>query len=211
MITSSLQAALEKKRRGARKRVAEMQMHGSSRALPASGSTFAVKDEPEDSDYCSTFRSRTLSNISAPGDASQVSPAFDAPVEYSWTNPQQQSGSVLTDLLDRTDQICLDADLDFSNIAPMDAQPTVYQQPQQQSTLVSPTYAQPADSYQLPTSQYQELNLVRGNEQMQNPLLRSQQQQSAPRFTQPQQQVQQNGRQFAQPQQPMGAQQQMNR
>ncbi|KAI6241316.1 Forkhead box protein O [Aphelenchoides fujianensis] len=207
-MEAASKAALEKKRRGARKRVAEMQLQGSSRGLQASGSTFAVKDEPEDSDYCSTFRSRTLSNISAPGD-SQVSPAFDAPVEYSW-NPQQQSGSVLTDLLDRTD--LLGSDLDFSNITPMDTQPPVYQQQQQQAGLVSPNYAQPADSYQLPTSQYQELNLVRGNEQMQNPLLRNQQQQAPPRYSQPQPQVQQNGRQFAQPQQPMGGQpQQMTR
>ncbi|KAI6178485.1 Daf-16-1 protein 1 [Aphelenchoides besseyi] len=197
-MDTNTKQALEKKRRGARKRV-EMQMHGSTRVLPQSDQNYEVRDEADDSDYCSTFRSRTLSNISAPG-GSQISPVFEPNGEefkYSWStqqqtnnaemNQQSESGTILSELLDRTDQICLDTDFDFSNIAPMDAPQQIGGYQRQQPTLVSPTYVkQEANSFQH-SHPYQELNVARGNGQLRNPLLPSQQ----PRYTQ-QAPVQQN-------------------
>ncbi|KAI6207800.1 FOXO/DAF-16a transcription factor [Aphelenchoides besseyi] len=199
-MDTNTKQALEKKRRGARKRV-EMQMHGSTRVLPQSDQNYEVRDEADDSDYCSTFRSRTLSNISAPG-GSQISPVFEPANEeskYSLSTPLQQpmsnsgmsqpseSGTIFAELLDRTDQIRLDTDIDFTKIVSMDPPQQIGGYQRQQPTLVSPTYVkQEANSFQH-SHPYQELNVARGNGQLRNPLLPSQQ----PRYTQ-QAPVQQN-------------------
>ncbi|KAI6203120.1 hypothetical protein M3Y94_00519700 [Aphelenchoides besseyi] len=203
-MDTNTKQALEKKRRGARKRV-EMQMHGSTRVLPQGDQNYEVRDEADDSDYCSTFRSRTLSNISAPG-GSQISPVFEPASEeskYSMATPLQQptsnsgmnqtseSGTIFAELLDRTDQIRLDTDIDFTKIVSMDPPQPIsgYQQRQQQQqpALVSPTYVKQEQSSFQHSHPYQELNVVRGNGQMRNPLLPNQQ----PRYTQQQPQVQQ--------------------
>lgn len=163
-----------------------------------------TKDEQEqDSDYDS-FRSRTLSNISAPGGnhGSQISPTFNPNNDdfnySSWasntTVQPTTCNNTMNDLMSRTDQICLDADSEYSQMAPLNSN-------QQQLGVYSTMPQQISPNYQIKQEEikpqfqqqnsYQELKVVRGvDQQMQNPLLRNQysqqnqfQQQTTPQFT----------------------------
>lgn len=147
-----------------------------------------TKEEPDnDSDYDS-FRSRTLSNMSAPG-GTQVSPTFNpnsddfnyqpwAPnnsvqPEHDNNTLQYTNCSTMKDLMHRTDQISLDTDNELNQIAPMNAnqQVGVFSTVPQQ---VSPNFQEEIKP-QFQQGCYQELKTVRGVDQrMQNPLLRTQ-------------------------------------
>ncbi|KAI6182561.1 hypothetical protein M3Y97_00393800 [Aphelenchoides bicaudatus] len=194
-IDATTKHAIEKKRRGARKRV-EMQQQNSMNSLSgarkASQPDFYFNQQTKEeflddsSDYgTGTFRSRTLSNVSAPG-GSQVSPTFnpnneDFTYHQSWVsnnanqredmnNVQYNNCSTMKEIMNRTDQITLDTDGDLNQMAPMNTsqQLGVFSTMRQQ---VSPNFQEDIKP-QFQQGSYQELKPVRDVDQrLQNPLL----------------------------------------
>jgi hypothetical protein len=147
--------------------------------------THRTKEEPDnDSDYDS-FRSRTLSNMSAPG-ASQVSPTFNpnsddfnyqqwapnapVPVEHDSNTMQYNNCNTIKEIMHRTDQISLDTDSELNQMNSMNTnqQVGVFSSMPQQASLNF-------QEQEMKPQFYQELKTVRDVDQrMQNPLLRNQ-------------------------------------
>lgn len=189
-MDSTTKNLIDKKRRGAKKRV---EMQGSTGMLgnrkASQPDFYQNRGEVEnDSDYDS-FRSRTLSNISAPG-RNRVSPTFNPNSDEfnfeQWTpnNCAVQTNSChMNEIMNRTDRICLDTtDTQYVQITPMsrnNQQPVYSDIPQQ----IMPNFQMKQDDIkpQLQQNYYQELKSVRGDQQIHNPLLRNKQ------FSQPQQ------------------------
>ncbi|CAD5206763.1 unnamed protein product [Bursaphelenchus okinawaensis] len=122
------QAALEKKRRGARKRV-ELGIRGSMQSINETASQLSINshDNFNDTDdgfgsQFETFRGRTQSNVSMPGGLSPQQTTFDDFEFPPWaaTNgpidigpppqPTPQANQAVNELLDRTDQMRLDSE-----------------------------------------------------------------------------------------------------
>uniref|UniRef100_A0A1I7RY46 Forkhead box protein O n=1 Tax=Bursaphelenchus xylophilus TaxID=6326 RepID=A0A1I7RY46_BURXY len=122
------QAALEKKRRGARKRV-EMGIRGSMQSINETSSQLSINshDTFNDTDdgfgsQFETFRGRTQSNVSMPGGLSPQQNSFEDFEFPPWAAsngpmdmgpPPQvtpQNNQAVNELLDRTDQMRLDSE-----------------------------------------------------------------------------------------------------
>jgi len=193
-MDASTKNAIDKKRRGARKRV---EMQGSVNSLASTNRKASqpdfynnhAKEEEIDSDYDSSFRSRTFSNVSCHG-RNQISPNFTPNDDFEyppWASNNLQSGQVnspnfvnqsnntINELMDRTDQICLATDDEYSQLGGC-----ALSQPQQLNVYgvqqqVSPNFQQIKHEEMKPQFQqtsYQELKAVRGiDQQMQNSLL----------------------------------------
>ncbi|CAI4228171.1 unnamed protein product [Auanema sp. JU1783] len=167
-IDSTTKPALERKSKGARKRLKEIGRLG---GMPASGvSSLAGSqasvmshdiygDEDSLQPSFDPFRPRTQSNLSVPGSSARVSPSMDHQTFDDFEFPLwvENSVPIPSDILDRTDQMRID------NRTMMNG--SVKQEVKPQPMPPKPVENQP------PT--YQDLNSVRGPSQLQNPLLRS--------------------------------------
>ncbi|CAD5206764.1 unnamed protein product [Bursaphelenchus okinawaensis] len=163
-MESATKTILDKKRRGVRKRIDMMNDSSLSSLNESAQSHRDLLDRDEGlgaSDY-ETFRSRTQSNVSMPGQ--RITPPMEGFEEYKlppWSGqplPPQAPSGMINELLDRTDQIRLDSE--------------EYRQLRPSGQLVQPVKSEQKTE---PPSQhqpfYQELCVVRGPDNLQNPLL----------------------------------------
>ncbi|MFH4974261.1 hypothetical protein AB6A40_000970 [Gnathostoma spinigerum] len=191
-LETSTKAAIEKKRRGARKKVLEMRTAGApihsvsssvvgSQASIVGHEQFGENDESAGS-FEPIFRSRTQSNLSVPGSSSRVSPSaggdqfedFDFP-------PFVEASTMPHDILDRTNEMNLDPNEgpsyqrglvpslltnSGSTNHPASLLQQMKQEPMPSGIKIEMNGVQPPPSYH-------ELNAVRGVSQLQNPLLRT--------------------------------------
>lgn len=115
-MESATKATLDKKRRGARKRV-EMQRLGQlhsagSSAIGSSHDIYNDQDDPLNSNF-DTFRQRTQSNLSCTGNNARISPSLDQFDDFDfppppWSNNQERSSNPeVNEILGRTDQMSL--------------------------------------------------------------------------------------------------------
>lgn len=198
-IDSTTKAQLDRKRRGARKKVMEMRAAGHSGVNSLAGSQASVvshdiyndDDSMQASGFEPMFRPRTQSNISVPGSSSRLSPTIDNTFDDFDFPPWVDTASsvpIPNDILDRTDQMRIDPSrcgLLGNNVQP---QPVPPQQssPQQQAAQANasptmmanqmkPVQKQIKQENVAPPPSYCELNSVRGPSACaQNPILRTQ-------------------------------------
>jgi len=124
-MESATKSALDKKRRGARKRVEMAQMRGPlhSAGSSAIGSTASIlsheiyndQDDALNANF-DTFRQRTQSNLSVTGNNSRISPTLDQfedfdfpPPPWSLNNQERSSNPEVNEIMGRTDQMRLDS------------------------------------------------------------------------------------------------------
>jgi forkhead box protein O3 len=188
-MEASSKAAIEKKRRGARKRV-EMGMRtgtitsGASSMLGSQASIISDLYECDElNSNFDTFRPRTQSNISIPGGvSSRVSPSADANFDEFDFAPWMDSSTPhpqMNELMNRTDQMRLDSQDPPPPYRRLDGiAKSIPPPPQGQLIAVKAECVEvKSDIGIAPPPSYQELNAVNGSMHMQNPLLRNQVQQ----------------------------------
>uniref|UniRef100_F1KRA7 Forkhead box protein O n=1 Tax=Ascaris suum TaxID=6253 RepID=F1KRA7_ASCSU len=192
-LETSTKAAMEKKRRGARKKAMEMRaagtLHSASSSVVGSQASIISHELYGDNDdslgnFEPIFRPRTQSNLSIAGSSSRVSPSmatdhfddFDFP-------PFVEAGAMPHDILDRTNEMNLNQSespafhralanpmLNGSNAAAPPPSSSILQhiKPEPPSNGIKGEM----NGVQPPPS-YHELNAVRGVSHLQNPLLRT--------------------------------------
>nr|AEY63782.1 daf-16-1 protein 2 [Bursaphelenchus xylophilus] len=163
-METTTKTILDKKRRGVRKRM-DMVNESSLSSLNESAQSqrdFLDRDEGLGASDYEPFRSRTQSNVSMPGQ--RMTPPMEGFEDYKfppWSGQQisqPASGATINDLLDRTDQIRLDTE--------------EFRQMRASGQLVHPVKTEQKN--EPPSNQqpfYQELCVVRGPDNLQNPLL----------------------------------------
>lgn len=130
-MESATKTALDKKRRGARKRVEMAQLRTGqlhSAGSSAIGSTASIishdlyndQDDPLNSNF-DTFRQRTQSNLSCSGNNARISPSLDQfddfdfppPAAWSLNNQERSSNPEVNEIMGRTDQMSLNGPPDY--------------------------------------------------------------------------------------------------
>lgn len=192
-LETSTKAAMEKKRRGARKKVLEMRaggaLHSASSSVVGSQASIISRELYGDNDdslgnFEPMFRPRTQSNLSIPGSSSRVSPSMAADHFDDFDFPPfVEAGAMPHDILDRTNEITLSQN-DSPAFHRALGNPVINgsstSAPPPTSALLQQVKAEPLtngikselNGVQPPPS-YHELNAVRGVSQLQNPLLRT--------------------------------------
>ncbi|CAO4362310.1 unnamed protein product [Caenorhabditis nigoni] len=166
-IEATTKAALDKSRRGAKKRIEKRALMGSVHSglngNSTAGSITSIQHDMYDDDSMqapfdsmTAFRSRTQSTMSVPGNTSRVSPTncelYDDLEFPSWVGETPAVPNIPNDLVDRTDQMRIDN-------GPL-AGLQIKQEPK------------PIKTEPIAPPSYHELNSVRGP-CVQNPLLRN--------------------------------------
>ncbi|UMM14042.1 hypothetical protein L5515_002025 [Caenorhabditis briggsae] len=166
-IEATTKAALDKSRRGAKKRIEKRALMGSVHSglngNSTAGSITSIQHDMYDDDSMQSpfdsmtaFRSRTQSTMSVPGNTSRVSPTncelYDDLEFPSWVGDTPAVPNIPNDLVDRTDQMRIDN-------GPL-AGLQIKQEPK------------PIKTEPIAPPSYHELNSVRGP-CVQNPLLRN--------------------------------------
>nr|AVV64035.1 daf-16 [Anisakis simplex] len=196
-LENTTKAAIEKKRRGARKKAMELRaagtLHSASSSVVGSQASIISHELYGDNDdslgnFEPLFRPRTQSNLSITASSSRVSPSmttdhfddFDFP-------PFVEAGAMPHDILDRTNEMNLNTHPESSVFQraghnPMlNGSPSAASSSSSASSLLQHIKSEPtppnsikneANGVQPPPS-YHELNAVRGVSHLQNPLLRT--------------------------------------
>nr|AZN23180.1 forkhead box protein O [Oscheius chongmingensis] len=164
-MDATSKAAIDKKRRGARKKVQDLRMGLHSGVPSLAGSTNSIvghdiyDDESlQSGSFDPIFRSRAGSNMSVPGSTARVTPSMgDHPSAFEdfdfppWVD--SSVAAIPSDIVDRTDQMTLNSRSMVNGIK------------QEQKPVIKTEPVAPPS--------YHELNSVRGPSQLQNPLLRN--------------------------------------
>ncbi|VDK79233.1 unnamed protein product [Onchocerca ochengi] len=190
-LETTTKVAMDKKRRGARKKVMEMRANAGGGTLHSAGSSIVSSQASvlsrelytgeEDSSNFEPFRSRTQSNLSLSGSSSRVSPSMIENYEnfdsFDFPPFVEAASAMPHDILDRTNEMNLNQSDSPAFHRPM-ANPMLNgTSTPASSNLIAhiktePSSSRTENSVQPPPS-YHELDVVRGVQNMQNPLLRT--------------------------------------
>ncbi|MCP9261154.1 Foxo protein [Dirofilaria immitis] len=199
-LETTTKVAMDKKRRGARKKVMEMRANGGGGTLHSAGSSIVGSQasvlsrelytaEEDSSNFepfrltlsLSLFNSRTQSNLSLSGSSSRVSPSMIENYEnfdsFDFPPFVEAASAMPHDILDRTNEMNLNQSDSPAFHRPM-ANPMLNgSSTQTSSNLIAhiktePSASRTENSVQPPPS-YHELDVVRGVQNIQNPLLRT--------------------------------------
>uniref|UniRef100_A0A0R3RXA3 Forkhead box protein O n=1 Tax=Elaeophora elaphi TaxID=1147741 RepID=A0A0R3RXA3_9BILA len=199
-LETTTKIAMDKKRRGARKKVMEMRACTGGGTLHSAGSSIVGSQVPllfrkyeasvlsrelyageEDSSNFEPFRSRTQSNLSLSGSSSRVSPSMIENYEnfdsFDFPPFVEAANAMPHDILDRTNEMNLNQSDSPAFHRPManpmlngTSTPTA-------SSLIAHIKTEPSSSWTensvQPPPSYHELDVVRGVQNIQNPLLRT--------------------------------------
>nr|CTP81886.1 BMA-DAF-16, isoform c [Brugia malayi] len=190
-LETTTKVAMDKKRRGARKKVMEMRAGAGGGTLHSAGSSIVGSQTSvlsrelytgeEDSSNFEPFRSRTQSNLSLSGSSSRVSPSMIENYEnfdsFDFPPFVEAASAMPHDILDRTNEMNLNQSDSPAFHRPM-ANPMLNgTSAPTSSNLIAhiktePSSSRTENSVQPPPS-YHELDVVRGVQNIQNPLLRT--------------------------------------
>ncbi|CAG9531398.1 unnamed protein product [Cercopithifilaria johnstoni] len=190
-LETTTKIAMDKKRRGARKKVMEMRAGAGGSTLHSAGSSIVGSQASvlsrelyageEDSSNFEPFRSRTQSNLSLSGSSSRVSPSMIENYEnfdsFDFPPFVEAASAMPHDILDRTNEMNLNQSDSPAFHRPM-ANPMLNgTSAPSASNLIAhiktePSSSRTENSVQPPPS-YHELDVVRGVQNIQNPLLRT--------------------------------------
>ncbi|KAL3998067.1 Fork head domain family protein [Acanthocheilonema viteae] len=190
-LETTTKIAMDKKRRGARKKVMEMSAGAGGGTLLSAGSSIVGSQASvlsrelyageEDSSNFEPFRSRTQSNLSLSGSSSRVSPSMIENYEnfdnFDFPPFVEAASAMPHDILDRTNEMNLNQSDSPAFHRPM-ANPMLNgTSGPASSNLIAhiktePSSSRTENSVQPPPS-YHELDVVRGIQNIQNPLLRT--------------------------------------
>ncbi|KHN81281.1 Forkhead box protein O [Toxocara canis] len=192
-LETSTKAAIEKKRRGARKKAMEMRaagaLHSASSSVVGSQASIISHELYGDNDdslgnFEPIFRPRTQSNLSIAGSSSRVSPSMAADHFDDFDFPPfVEAGAMPHDILDRTNEMNLNQSespaFHRALANPMLNGSSAAAPPSSSSILQHIKPEPPSNSIKgelngvQPPPSYHELNAVRGVSHLQNPLLRT--------------------------------------
>uniref|UniRef100_A0A1I7VYM3 Forkhead box protein O n=1 Tax=Loa loa TaxID=7209 RepID=A0A1I7VYM3_LOALO len=190
-LETTTKVAMDKKRRGARKKVMEMRAGAGGGTLHSAGNSIVGSQASvlsrelytgeEDSSSFEPFRPRTQSNISLPGSSSRISPSMIENYEnfdsFDFPPFVEAASAMPHDILDRTNEMNLNQSDSPAFHRPM-ANPMLNgtNAPASSNLMAhiktEPSSSRAENSVQPPPS-YHELDVVRGVQNIQNPLLRT--------------------------------------
>ncbi|VDK68828.1 unnamed protein product [Litomosoides sigmodontis] len=190
-LETTTKIAMDKKRRGARKKVMEMRANAGGGTLHSAGSSIVGSQASvlsrelyageEDSSNFEPFRSRTQSNLSLSGSSSRVSPSMIENYEnfdsFDFPPFVEAASAMPHDILDRTNEMNLNQSDSPAFHRPM-ANPMLNgTSATASSSLIAHIKSEPSSSRTetsvQPPPSYHELDVVRGVQNIQNPLLRT--------------------------------------